>query len=305
MAQAANTFDSFDADNANREDLGNIIYDISPTETPFVSAIGKTKATNKYHEWLQDSLAAPDPNNANVFGDDAPPAEALTPRVRLGNYVQLLDKVIIVSDDQRRSDPAGLQDELAYQLAKKMKEIKRDLEAILLGQTIGAQAPTAGSSTTAPKMGNVPHFITTHVDANGGVARAFAENQLKGMLQQVWEAGGEPSMVLLSAFQQSQAEGFSGSATKYIDSQDKEIVTAVDIYTTSFGSVTFVPTRFIAADRVYVIDPQYWAIAQFDALRTRPLARTGHAEKRMLSWYVTLEAREEAANGQIVDLTTT
>lgn len=299
MAQLTNTIDSVDLANANREDLADVIYDISPTETPFVSAVKKTRATNHYHEWLTESLPAPDTNNAALYGDVTDAGDNLGGRTRLGNYVQLLDKVVIVSDDQQMSNPAGVADELAHQTARAMAAIKLDLEAILLSTDSAGQAPSA---TVPALMRTVPNFITTNVDSNAGTPRAFAENQLKGIIQSIWQAGGNPSMVILSANQQSVAETFSGSSTRYLDASDQEIVTAVDIYTTSFGSVTFVPDRHTAPDKVYVIDPDYWAIAQMGALRTRQLSRVGHAERRLLSWYVTLEARAEASSGKIVDL---
>ena len=115
MAQPADTFSTYDSV-GNREDLADIIYDISPTETPFLSAIPKVSASATYHEWQTDSLAAA-ASNAVIEGDDAT-TTAATPSVRLGNYCQISDKVPRVTGTQRVIDKAGRGDELDYQVMK-------------------------------------------------------------------------------------------------------------------------------------------------------------------------------------------
>jgi len=283
-----------------REDLANVIYDISPVETPFISAIKKTTASNIYHEWLTDSLAAPNTNNAQVFGAD-PTSATLTPRTRVGNYVQLLDKMIQVSDEQNKVDVAGMRQELAYQVAKGMKELKRDLEAIVLQANQAAQAPDPATNIPS-KMASVGNWIATNVVTNVTPA-VFTETMLQDILQQVWDQGGDVSMVILSSAHQRVADGFSGSATRFLDVTDESVTAAVRFYATSLGEVTFYPDRFGPADTIYVLDPDYWAIAQLGALKSTPLAKTGHSEKRLLSWYVTLEARNEKSSGKITNVT--
>lgn len=313
MAQPAETFDSYDAV-GNREDLSDIIYDVSPTDTPVMTAIGKADATNTNHEWQTDALAAA-ADNFNIYGDDATP-DAITPTTRLNNRVQLLDKEVIVSDDQIAANPAGRKDDLAYQIAKKMKEIKRDCERAICGVNY---AKVTGNSTTAAKMASMQAYIKTNVSkaADGanptgdgtdartdGTQRAFTEDQLKDVLQSIWTEGGDPTMAVLGAFDKRVASGFTGSATRQVDANSKKLYAAVDVYVSDFGEIRFVADRFSRSRDALIIDPEYWALATYDGLKQKPLAKTGHAEKRLLSWYVTLEARNEKSSGGVFDLTT-
>ena len=148
-----------------REDLTDIIYDISPTETPFMSSIGKTKATAVYHEWQTDSLAAATTANAAVEGADATSA-TLSPTVRLGNYTQIIQKTVQVSGTLDTVNKAGRKSEKAYQLAKASAELKRDLETILLAN----QGRSAGTSTVARKLGSILSWIKTNSDVGSGGA---------------------------------------------------------------------------------------------------------------------------------------
>lgn len=85
MAVPQGTFQSYQAI-GNREDLSDVIFDVSPTETPFTTRIAKIKAKAVFHEWQTDALDAA-ATNAQVEGDDASTNTA-TPTVRLRNYCQ-------------------------------------------------------------------------------------------------------------------------------------------------------------------------------------------------------------------------
>lgn len=313
MGQPAETFDSYDAV-GNREDLSDIAWDVSPTDTPVITAIGKNKATNTNHEWQTDALA-PAADNATIYGDDGT-ADAITPTVRLNNRVQLLDKMVVVSDDQIAANPAGRKNELAYQLAKKMKEIKRDAERAICGVN---NAKVTGSSAAAAELGSMQAYITTNVSkaADGtnptgdgtdarqdGTQRAFTEDQFKDVLQAIWTEGGDPSMAVMGAFNKRVASGFTGSATRNVDANSKKLYAAVDVYISDFGETRFVADRFSRSRDVLILDPEYWAVSEYDGLKQKELAKTGHAEKRLLSWYITLEARNEKSSGIVADLTT-
>jgi len=288
--------ETLDARSSNiREDLANVIFDISPTETPCVSAMRKTKASNVFHEWLTDSLAAP-ADNAAQFGSK-PASATLTPRTRLGNYVQLLDAMVEVSDEQEMVDAASVQSELRYQTAKKLRELKRDLEYVVTALDRPANAYDPGTSTPA-RMRTIRNWIVTNEDTSG-TARDFAETQLRSVITKCWEQGGSPNMVILNAAQQEIADGFVGTSTRYEDADSRRVHRAIDFYVTSLGEVQFMPSHFCGTGTVLVLDTSYWALAQLGALTTTPLARDGHTQKRMLSWYVTIEARNEASSGKI------
>ena len=131
MSQTSNTFDTFAAKGI-RESLSNVIYNISPEETPFMSNIGRENVKNTYFEWQTDSLAAASTTNAQIEGDDVSAYDSTSATTRIGNYTQVSRKTLILSGTLESVDKAGRRSELAYQLAKRSAELKRDMESIML-----------------------------------------------------------------------------------------------------------------------------------------------------------------------------
>jgi hypothetical protein len=301
-----------------REDLTDIIYDISPTETPFMSSIGKTKATAVYHEWQTDSLAAATTNNAAVEGADASDA-TLSPTVRLGNYTQILQKTIKVSGTLDTVNKAGRKSEKSYQLAKASNELKRDLETILLANQ-GRSAGTTNS--TARKMGSLLSWIKTNTDANttgdpttigvstrtDGTARTFTEALLKTVVAEVFASGGTPKILMVGATGKQKVSSFTGlSAYRYnvnggTGGSQATIVGAADVYLSDFGSMAVVPNRFMRTRDALILDPEYAAIAYLRPFMTNELAKAGDADKTQILVECTLEVKNEAAHGIVADL---
>ena len=156
MAQPTNTFDTYDSV-GEREDLSDVIYSISPTDTPFLSSAAKTQATAVLHEWQTDSLEAASTSNAVIEGDEAT-SDASTATTRLSNSTQIMDKTVVITGTQESVDKAGRASELAYQIAKKAKELKRDMEAMLTTNN----AEVEGNATTAREMGSLGAWVITN-----------------------------------------------------------------------------------------------------------------------------------------------
>ena len=313
MAQPTNTFDTYDSV-GEREDLSDVIYSISPTDTPFLSSAAKTQATAVLHEWQTDSLAAASTSNAVIEGDEAT-LDAATATVRLSNSSQIMDKTVVITGTQESVDKAGRASELAYQIAKRAKELKRDMEATITGNI----AEVGGNSTTARKMGTLGSWVTTNDDlasdgASGagagnaahtdGTQRAFTEAQLKSVIKSVWNAGGDPSMVMVGPFNKQKLSGFTGNSTRFDAGADATLYTSVDVYASDFGQLQVVPNRFSRDRDAYVLDMEYWGIAFLRDFSMHELAKTGDSEKRQLLVEATLESRNEAASGLVADLTT-
>ena len=313
MAQPTNTFDTYDSV-GEREDLSDVIYSIAPTDTPFLSSAAKTKATAVLHEWQTDSLAAAVTNNAVIEGDEAT-LDASTATTRLSNSTQIMDKTVVITGTQESVDKAGRASELAYQIAKKAKELKRDMEATITGNI----AEVTGGSSTARKMGTLGSWVVTNDDlasdgASGagagnaahtdGTQRAFTEAQLKSVIKSVWNAGGDPSMVMVGPFNKQKLSGFTGNSTRFDAGADATLYTSVDVYASDFGQLQVVPNRFSRDRDAYVLDMEYWGIAFLRDFSMHELAKTGDSEKRQLLVEATLESRNEAASGLVADLTT-
>ena len=317
MASITNTVTKY-AVNGQREDLSDIIYNISPTDTPFMSSIGKSKATAVNHEWEIDALAAPAANNYHLEGDEIA-FDAQTTTTRIGNKSQISRKAVIVSGTLESVSKAGRNNEMAYQISKASKELKRDMETTLLLN----QAPVTGSDTAARKLASIETWIeanTNHASAGSptpadptgdgtdvrvvGTQRAFTEAQLKDVVAKCWESGGDPSMIMLGSFNKQKLSGFTGGSTKMSQATDKTLVAAIDIYESDFGSMTVVPNRFSRSRDCFVIQPDMWAVAYLRDFQMLDLAKTGDAQKKAMLAEYTLVSKNEAASGAVFDLTT-
>lgn len=301
----------------NREDLSNIIYNIDPTETPFTSGIQKVKSAAVLHEWQTQALAAANSTNSVLEGDDSI-TDTATPTVRLGNYHQISDKVARVSGTQRQVDHAGRDDELDYQTMLKGKELKRDMETILLSN----QGKAAGAAGTPRGVGAVLAYIRSNTSkgTNGsdpssvgagdstrtdGTMRAFTESLLKTVLQSAWNNGGEPDTIMVGGFNKQQFSTFTGRSTPMEESKSKKIVATVDVYESDFGSLKVVPNRFMRARDVLTIQMDMWALATLPGrnMVSFPLAKTGDSDRKAILTEYTLEARNEKASGGVFDVT--
>ena len=298
-----------------REDLSDVIYNISPTETPFMSSIGKSKATAVYHEWQTDSLASATTANAAVEGADASSA-TISPTTRVGNYTQIIQKTVQVSGTIESVNKAGRKSEKAYQLAKASAEIKRDLETIITSN----QARSAGSSTTARKLGSILSWLVTNTSKGSGgtdpstsgsttrtdgTQRTFTEALLKTVVASVFSSGGNPKILMVGATGKQKVSSFPGIAVNRFQLNKVEqgaIIGAADIYQSDFGAMSVVPNRFMRVRDALVIDPEFAALAFLRPFQTNDLAKTGDSENTQLLAEVTLEVKNEAAHGIIADL---
>jgi hypothetical protein len=319
MTIATNTFLTYSAKGI-REDLSNQIYNISPETTPFMNNIGRGTASNTLFQWQTDSLADNTTANAQLQGDDITSYDAVTATVQLTNYTQISRKTVVISGTVEAVNKAGRKSELAYQLAKRAAELKRDMETIMLAN----QAATAGDSTTAQKTGSLLAFIKTNTDkgTNGadpsyttlpnddrsdGVTRAFTETILKSVLQKVWEQGGDPSIVMTGAKNKQVVSGFNGIATRYRDvpaGKQAQIIGAADVYVGDFGQVNIVPNRFQRDRDAFVLSPDYAGVHFLRPFQQVELATTGDAEKRLLLAEYGLAIYNEKAHGLAADLST-
>jgi hypothetical protein len=318
MATPTNQFDSYDAVGI-REDLRDVIYNISPEETPFLSKCKKTKATNTYHEWQTDSLRS-SAANAHIEGD-ATTASARTSTTRLGNYTQILKGAVNVPDTDEGLNKAGRAKEVAYQTMKLAKEIKLDVEKALFDNN----AREAGASgTTAREMAGLPSWIVTNIDEAGdatnatgdgtdartdGTAAAFDQDRFDGVMQSIWEQGGNPNSVYLSAYQMNIALGFTGmnnqrSTIGASVGGTNAVINAVDVYVTPWGTVEFMPSRENRGRDVFIIQDDMFEVAELRPMKNTQLAKTGDSTTRQIVTELTLVAKNEKSSGAIYDCST-
>jgi len=311
------TFTRYDAVGA-REDLSNVIYNISPQDTPIMSSIGKTSAKAVYHEWQTDALASVNTSNALVEGADAT-AATLSATTRIGNYTQIVGKTVQVSGTLESVDKAGRKSEKAYQLAKASAELKRDIEGIITAN----QGQSAGNSSTARVMGSLLSYIKTNTNKGSGTTagadpttigvstrtdgttRTFQESMLKDVVAKVFTSGGTPSVLMVSPALKQVVSSFTGLAQHRYNSTtagEITILAGADLYQSDFGVISIVPNRFMRTRDALVLDPEYAALAYLRPFQTIDLAKTGDSEKTQILAELTLEVKNEAAHGGIFDL---
>jgi len=319
MAIVTNTFTTFDAKGI-REDLSNIITSIAPEETPYMSNIRKESISNSLFEWQTDTLAAAAANK-QLEGDDVTSFDSVTATVRLQNYAQISRKTIVLSATEEVVNKAGRKSELAYQIAKRSSELKRDQEFTMLNGAVAA----AGNTTTARGTASLQAFIKTNYDmqTNGanptyttvptgarsdGNVRTFTETILKNVIQQVWTSGGTPKILMTGPVNKQRVSGFAGIASSRFNidggARPATIIGAADIYVSDFGNVQVVPNRFQRERDAFVIDPEYAGVVTLRPYQQIELAKTGDAEKRMLIVEFGHKVYAENAHGIAADLIT-
>lgn len=317
-----------------REDLSDAIYNIAPTDTPYTSTVQKgKKAINRVIEWQTDTLAADDGSIAVLEGASATD-RTFTATVRLKNHMQIMDRAIIISDSADAVTAAGRETETGYQVMKRTKELKRHMENRLCGNW----ASDDGSAATARQCAGFAAWITTNdsrgqagatkgtqggysngivsaaTDGTSSSLRTFTETLFKGRVKACWDEGGEDNIVLLNSGLKQKLSGFSGVATKYniVDknTRSNEIVGAVDLYASDFGVKKAVPTRFIGGRSggnnrdhdVIGMDPKMWSIHNLQPFSVGPLARVGHADRKLLKVEFSQASRNEKGNWIITEL---
>ena len=312
MAQPSNTYDTYDLIGA-REDLTNVIYNISPTMTPFMANIGRGKSTSTLHEWQTDELAAA-ASNAVIEGDDSA-AETQTPTARPTNRTQISKKVVLVTGTANSTIKAGRgKSELSYLLAKAGKELKRDMETDLCGKHEG----TTGSGSAARKLRGFESWVSTN--ASGGAVhgstyvvtdatqRAFTVALLKTVLQSCFTEGGEPDCVIVGPFNKAKLSAFAGIATLYRDTAGSKgqasILGAADLYISDWGEVKIIPSRFSRDRTAMVVQKDMWSVNYLRPFKQEKLAKSGDSDKVHMLVEYTLEARQQKSSGKVADLTT-
>lgn len=296
-----------------REDLTDKIWDISPVEVPFQSMVRHTEASNVLHEWQTHSLTAA-ANNAAIEGDQAPQTSG-TATTKLNNRTQISTKDARVSGTGQAVNTAGRKNELAFQVANRAYELKRDIETGLLKNG----AKVTGDDTTARQCAGIVTWLATNTSTSGtdpagtgadtatnGTQRAFTEDLLKDVLVSIFNAGGMPSVLMVGGFNRQVASSFSGGSNKTQKAEDKVLHASFDVYDSDFGELKIIPNRFQTSRDALVLDTEKWAIPFLPGrkMTTFPLAKVGDSEAEQVLSEYTLEACNEAASGIVRDLTT-
>ena len=308
MAKVTNAFDTYTA-TADREDLSNIIYNISPMQTPFMSSIGKRNIKNVVFDWQTEVL--PTPSAAGQLEGFELSRSASTATTRVSNVAMISSRDATVTGSQEASDAAGKRSEMAHQLAIMAKALKRDMEEALCQNG----AKTTGNATTARLTGGFESWITTNESrgtggssTGGGAAptdgtqRDLTEDLLKDVLQQMFASGAEPNMAICGPHNKQVISGFTGrtQARQFVDANTVEA--SVSIYSSDFGELKIVPSNRSREKTLLLVDPEFAKVSYLRDFQTVDIATIGDAETKMIVVEYGLEVSNEAAHGVVADL---
>lgn len=331
MAVDANTNETYDQ-SVIREDLQEAYTMISPEETPFLTAVRETEADNTLFEWPVVELASVDYTNREAEGEDAPSTEAPNNALRLSNYTQISDKKVKVSHtSQAVNAAAGNVQRLSKQVVLKLKELKRDMEGMLLDNVAASAASSGSARSTAglcaflktntvfeaggadPTLSGSTEGYPNAAATAGTTPVVFAEADLNQVIEDIWTEGGQADLIMCNSGNKRRiSQAFTGNATRYKDATDKKLIASIDFYDSDFGELTVVPNRFMRtansggdddAYNVYVLDPEYAAVAFLDPVQQKPLAETGHSVSRLIWAEYGLQVDNEKAHGVVRDTT--
>lgn len=314
MATPTDTVTSYSY-TGNREDLDDVVWDVTPTETPVLSSIKKGKATSTKHEWLTRALAAASSTNFVIEGEDAT-TDAGNTNTRIFNYTAISDKVARVSGTEEEVNKAGIRSLMAREVSDKTAELKRDVEKIILENN----AYVVGTTSVARESAGAQAYVKTNINKasdgtaaagtgadayTDGTARALDESFVEAALALAWTNGGNPTMGVCNAFQKRKFAAFSGSSTKMSDGDKKKVVNSVDIYIDPLGTeVKLVPCRQAPADVVYFFDPEYLSFDTLRGFKVHELAKLGDSDRKQIIVEGCLKVSNEKAHAAIYDLTT-
>ena len=308
MAKVTNAFDTYSA-TSDREDLSNIIYNISPMQTPFMSSIGKRSIKNVVFDWQTEVLATP-VATGELEGFELSRSAAVG-TTRVSNVAMISKRDATVSGSQEASDPAGKRSEMAHQLAIMSKALKRDMEEALCQKG----AKTTGNASTARVTGGFESWITSnHSRGSGGAStgggaaptdgtqRALSETLLKDVLELCFQNGGEPSLAICGPHNKQVISGFTGrsQARQMIDANTVEA--SVSIYSSDFGELKIVPSNRSRERSLLLVDPEYAKVSYLRDFKTVDIATIGDAVTKMIVVEYGLEVSNEAAHGVVADL---
>jgi hypothetical protein len=317
MTQPTNVYSVYDASGTtgvgkgNREDLSGTVYDISPTDTPVLTALPRAKAEAVLHEWTTHALASAAANE-KVEGDDAT-IDAETAKTRLNNRCAISNKVAGVTKTQQAVSKVGMQDAMAEAVGYKMKEIKRDMELMINANT----AKVSGNDTTARKTAGFPTWVvnaSTVIGANptgdgsdaatNGTQRPLTEALLLEASQLAYDDGGSPSLLVVGTFNKRVVSSFAGNQNRNADASEKKLVNSVAVYEDDFNTLKVVADRFGVARNALLIDTEYAAVAYLRPFETWDLSTTGSSIRKQIETEWALEIRNPDAHAIIRDLTT-
>ena len=312
-AVPTNTMTTFDL-TGNREDIQDEISIITPIDSPFYHSIGTTNVTAMKHDFMTDAIETPGQNKALIGSD--PTIEASEQPTKLFNHVQLQEKSFSIADSAAAVNTVGNSGGYDYQKALKMKALVGDIEWAFL-----REVAAAGAAGTEPSMKGMLNWITTNLDkaadgtleadgtVTGGTARELTRELLKGVMQNIYAAGGGGMNKTMTAYcgsvQKDKFDGFASTGNNRRAIEKDKVDDKVDLYVTSWGTIKAEIHRTMPTDVFVIFDPSFWKKATLIPVGVQELARSSRSNRKFhMTVQHTLEAKNELSAGRLTNLST-
>lgn len=310
MAKITNAYDTYSA-TTNREALANTIFNLDPSATPFMSAIGTKNVNNVTFDWSTENLPSISAGG-ELEGFEISRAAA-TPVVRQSNVCQINSVNVTVSNSQESSDPAAKRSEMAHQMALLSKALKRNMEVAICQN----QAKNSGNATTARATRSFEAWLSSNVSrgtggsngsasaaATDGTQRPLTETLLKGVLQSMFTNGAEPSMAIAGPFNKQVISGFTGRSNTRQNVAEDTVSASISLYASDFGTLKIVPSNRSRDRSLLLVDAEYLKHSFLRQFQSIDISTIGDAETKMIVAEHGLEVSSEQAHGIVADLTT-
>jgi hypothetical protein len=286
-----------------KEDVADVITNLSPRKTPFQSAIGSEKVTQPLFQWQEDTLRAP-AANAAIEGADATFITAV-PTTMKNNYTQIFTEAVAVSDRMDVVSTYGRKKEFAYQMAKSAAQVKRDLEIAYIGLA-GTKAAGNGTSVASTMDSAQVQIATANVVRTAADNDPLTETLLVSALQKAYENGAEPTRIMVTPTNSVTLAGFAAAAGRYrtiTGSDAKKLVNVVNLYVSPFGEQKVEINRWLKSGNTLVYEPDMWSKPTLRPWERKNLAKTGDSTKAMLLGEFSLKHKNSLGSGLIVQKT--
>lgn len=283
-------------DTARREDLLDVIGDVSPDETPLMTLFGTSTARGTLHEWLTYSVSRPTSVTADIEGENTSFVD-LTQPSRANNVTQIIKQSLQVSRTERKVNVAGMGDPYAFQKADALRQLKMKMEYAILNA-----AKASGNSGVARQMNGVDAFITSVVTArNSGTS--FSEQELNDMGADAYTAVRADKvfdLVLCTVKIKQAIAGFGGNSTRYIDASERRLTKDILVYDSAVGSHRIMHHRDVrntaGTTTVYGLREDMHKVAYLDKPMFEELSKVGDADRAHWVTEFTLEVLQQAAD---------
>ena len=299
-------FVTYNATAGAREDVLDLITNIDPEETPFLSRLGTTRSYNRYHEWLQDTLESGTASGGSTVEGASAVKRALDARARKYNWSQITSYTFGISGTQEATSQYGLESDYAYQLEKAMKIVKIQQEQILLLSTSSTGGMGSTCATGARTMTGLIDCLQSNVQTGSAGSCALTETLFNNLLQTVFENGnGYPDIAFCNGFNKRRISAFQTSNTRQLNmTESSTLRNTIVTYMSDFGDIAIVLDRWVSKATIPVLQMEKFKIAYLRKPFVQQLGITGDSKDAQVLTEYTLEFLNEASSGKLSALAT-